>query len=371
LINLVVRKDISRVNDKLNTKKATYMASIQASLGKYFIRQLRNKSKSYADNLEVVRIEQDKALSRIRPPKNVQFETIAFENFTAEWTKKTNDTSFKYSDKVILYLHGGGYAVGSAASHRGLVGKIVADSSIKALSVNYRLAPEFPFPAGLDDSLIVYKWLIENGYKPKDIIIMGDSAGGGLALSTLLKIKSENLEQPLAAVVISPWTDLTLSGDTIVTHQEKEPLLLADQASKWAKWYYSSLDPKDPFISPLFGNYEGIAPILVHVGTDEILLSDSLRLISSAKKFGADIQVEIWEGMMHVFHFGWPYMPEARQAIIKITSFLESKINSYNYEKYGAENQLNVLSKTVAAKEEKSNSWLNLKNKIFRNFWGN
>ena len=138
------------------------MASIQASIGKYFIRQLRNRSKSYANNLEVVRIEQDKALSRIRPPKNVQFESISFEHFTAEWTKPTGNSALKYSDNVILYLHGGGYAVGSAESHRGLVGKIVADSGIKALSVNYRLAPEFPFPAGLEDSFLVYQWLIES-----------------------------------------------------------------------------------------------------------------------------------------------------------------------------------------------------------------
>lgn len=346
------------------------MASIQANLAIYFIRQLRSRSKQYLYNLDQLRIESEKAFSKIRPPKNVSFQEIAFPNFTAEWTNLISDSSYKHPNKVILYLHGGGYAVGSAQCYRGLVGKIVSETGIKALSISYRLAPEHPFPAALEDSIYTYKWLIENqGYHPKDIIIMGDSAGGGLTLSTLLKLKELLLVQPLAAVVISPWTDLTLSGDSAITHQDKDPLLVTDHARNWAAWYYHNYDPSHPNISPLFGDYNEIAPILVHVGTEEILLSDSLRLIETAKKYNAKIQVEIWEGMLHVWHFGWPYVPEARNALIKISEFINNQIKSH--EDIHGDNKFESKEETEKTQETVYNSWIRLGNDMIKSFWEN
>jgi monoterpene epsilon-lactone hydrolase len=303
------------------------MASLQANLAKYFVRQLRQQSLHLLNDLDRLRAEQDKALMRIRPPRNVKFVEAEALDFNAEWAKPSFRED-RHPKKVILYMHGGGYAVGAAYSHRGLVGKIVSETGIKALNLDYRLAPEHPFPAALDDSIAAYQWLIEvQQYEPNDIIVMGDSAGGGLCLSTLLKIKELGLKQPLTAVTISPWTDLSLSGDSIQTHQDKDPLLLSDHAAQWASWYYHQEDPQHPHVSPLFGNYESIAPIYVQVGTEEILLSDSLRLIEVAKEYDARILVDIWDGMMHVWHFGWPYVPEARDAISKIAEYVEGMID--------------------------------------------
>jgi len=345
------------------------MASIQANLAKYFIRQLRQRSLAYMNNLQQLRIEQDKALSRIRPPKNVNFKTEPFPKFSAEWAIPATAYGNKHPDKVIIYLHGGGYAVGSAESHRGLVGKIVAETGIKALSVDYRLAPEHPFPAALEDAVYVYLWLMDkHGYEPKEIILMGDSAGGGLCLSTLLKLKEMGIPQPLAAAVISPWTDLSLSGDSIDTHSDRDPLLLPKHAKTWAKWYHSDLDPMLAHISPLFGDYSRVAPILIQVGTEEILLSDALRMISNAKKYNADIKVDIWEGMFHVWHFGWPYVPEARDAIVKIAEFVNTQISSNN-----TSNTENIKASVTDNKniqtEAINGSWLRLGSDMLKNFW--
>jgi epsilon-lactone hydrolase len=344
------------------------MASIQSNLAKYFIRQLRQRSLHYLNNLSLLRVEQDKALSRIRPPKNVNFQTIAFPKFAAEWSIPSTAYGLKHPEKVIIYMHGGGYAVGSAISHRGLVGKIVAETGIKALSLDYRLAPEHPFPAALEDSVSAYVWLLEKeGYDPKDIILMGDSAGGGLTLSTLLKLKEIGLPQPLAAAVISPWTDLSFSGDSIETHQDKDPLLLTDHAKKWAAWYHQDLNPAHPHISPLFGDYSNIAPILIQVGTEEILLSDSLRMISNAKKFNAEIHVDIWDGMFHVWHFGWPYLPESRDAILKIVNFLEAQISA---DRVTNKNKIKPLVKEAADSEQNQlNFWLRFGSDVIKNFW--
>jgi acetyl esterase/lipase len=344
------------------------MASIQANLAIYFIRQLRNRSLQNPKNISQIRIEQDKAFARIRPPKNVRFNEIAFPDFTVEWTNLINDSSYKHPQKVILYLHGGGYAVGSALCYRGLVGKIVSETGIKALSVSYRLAPEHPFPAALEDSICTYRWLIENqGYQPKDIIMMGDSAGGGLTLSTLLKIKELGLPQPLAAVVISPWTDLTLSGDSTTTHQKRDPLLQSDGAKKWASWYFQETNPSHQHISPLFGDYTNIAPVLVHVGTEEILLSDSLRLVEVAKKYNAKIQVDIWEGMLHVWHLGWPYLPEARKALIQISEFINNQIKSYDDIHGGS--KFESKNENEKTQETTYNSWFRLGNDMIKNLW--
>lgn len=344
------------------------MASIQSNLAKYFIRQLRQRSLIYLNNLQQLRIEQDKAFSRIRPPKNVNFKTEPLIKFSAEWAFPATAHGNRHPDKVIMYLHGGGYAVGSAASHRGLVGKIVAETGIRALSLDYRLAPEHPFPAALEDSVFAYLWLMDkHGYDSNDIIIMGDSAGGGLCLSNLLKLKEMGLPQPLASCVFSPWTDLSLSGDSVETHSDKDPLLIPEHARKWAAWYHQDLNPAHPHISPLFGDYSNIAPILIQVGTEEILLSDSLRMISNAKKFNAEIHVDIWDGMFHVWHFGWPYVPEARDAILKIVNFLEAQISA---DRVTNKNKIKPLVKEAADSEQNQlNFWLRFGSDVIKNFW--
>lgn len=347
------------------------MASIQSNLAKYFIRQLRQQSLHYLEDVKLLRIEQDKAFSRIRPPKNVSFKITNIGHIGAEWVIPSLVEN-KYPNSVILYLHGGGFAVGSPFGYRGLVGKLVSEIGMSAINIDYRLAPENPFPAGLNDAVQVYLWLMEEkGYNPEQIIFMGDSAGGGLTLSTLLKIKELGLPQPLAAAVISPWTDLTLSGDTIHTHQEKDPLLLVEHARKWAQWYHGEQTASNPLISPLFGNYTNIAPILIQVGTDEILLSDSLRMIEVAKAQKASITVDIWDNMMHVWHFGWPYVPEARQAIQKITHFIHGIVAADKAQNDPLINPLKpkAIEEGVDSAENHTNAWLRFGSDMLKNFW--
>jgi monoterpene epsilon-lactone hydrolase len=346
------------------------MASIQSNLAKYFIRQLRQQSLHYINDVKALRIEQDKAFSKIRPPKNVQFKTIKIGQIGAEWVIPSA-SDHKFPNRVILYLHGGGYAVGSPFGYRGLVGKLVAETGISAINVDYRLAPEHPFPAGLQDAIQVYCWLLEEkGYNPEQVIFMGDSAGGGLTLSTLLKIKDIGLPQPLTAVVMSPWTDMSLSGDSIETHQDKDPLLLVEHARVWAQWYHAEVSPTNPFVSPLFGDYRGVAPIYIQVGTDEILLSDSLRMIEVAKTQNAPITVDIWENMMHVWHFGWPYVPEARQAIQKITKYIHEIVASDKAQNHPMINPLKAATEITAEDQENlTNSWLRFGSDMLKNFW--
>jgi len=294
------------------------MPSIQSTFVKYAMRAMRQVSLSYLDDIERMRKEHDKALARLSAPKELNYEEIELPNCSAEFCRSKNNSS----PKVILYLHGGGFVLGSARAHRALVGKIVDQSGIPALSVNYRLAPEHPFPAGLNDALSAYRYLLDQGYSPQSIFVMGDSAGGGLALSLLLKLKEVHLPQPLGAVVLSPWTDLTLSGESLESCQKNDPILLAEHAGNWAKAYYGELAPDSPLVSPLFGDWTDTAPILVQVGTAEILLDDSRRLGERAAADGAKIWVDLWEAMPHVWQFAWAYVPEAQQAIDKIARFL-------------------------------------------------
>lgn len=294
------------------------MPSIQSTFVKYAMRAMRQMSLNYLEDIDRMRLEHDKALCRLPAPKGLHYQEVELPTCSAEFCHP----SAEKNPKVILYLHGGGFLLGSARAHRALVGKIVSQSGIPALSVNYRLAPEHPFPAGLDDALSAYHYLLDQGYGPKDIFFMGDSAGGGLVLSLLLKLKILELPQPLGAVVLSPWTDLTLSGDSLERCQKNDPILRAEHAGSWARSYYGSADPKSPLVSPLFGDWKDTAPILVQVGTDEILLDDSRRLGEKAAAAGAKIWVDLWEGMPHVWQFAWAYVPEAQQAIDKISRFL-------------------------------------------------
>ena len=294
------------------------MPSIQSTFVKYAMRAMRQVSLNYLDDIERMRKEHDKALARLSAPKELNYEEIELPNCSAEFCRPKENNS----PKIILYLHGGGFVLGSARAHRALVGKIVEQSGIPALSVNYRLAPEHPFPAGLNDALSAYRYLLDQGYSPQSIFVMGDSAGGGLALSLLLKLKEIHLPQPLGAVVLSPWTDLTLSGESLESCQKNDPILLAEHAGDWAKSYYAEVAPDSPLVSPLFGDWKDTAPILVQVGTAEILLDDSRRLGEKAAAAGAKIWVDLWEGMPHVWQFAWAYVPEAQQAIDKIARFL-------------------------------------------------
>lgn len=300
------------------------MATVQAKMATFFLRKLKSRAFKLMDNHTLFRAEKEKIFSRVPCPKAVKIKYFDIEGLeSARFIPKKS----KYAHKIVLYLHGGGYTTGSIKSHAGLIGKIALETGIPHLAINYRLAPEHTYPAALDDALKAYLWLLEEEhFNPEDIILMGDSAGGGLVLATLLKIKAMALANPLAAVTISPWTDLTLSGDSALSNPEKDPILDVAKAKEWAQWYAGDTPLEDPFISPLFGDLSDLPPILIQVGTDEILLSDAVRFSVFATMKDSDVTLSIEEDMSHVWHFFWQYIPESKTAIKDIAQFLDKQI---------------------------------------------
>ena len=194
----------------------------------------------------------------------------------------------------------------------------------RVLAVDYRLAPEFPFPSALEDSLAAYKWLISEGISPKNIIIAGDSAGGGLTISTVVTLRDKEEFMPGALVLLSPWTDLTFSGESIITKKQVDPIFTQDIEIAYVPAYTGIVDPSNPLISPIFANLQNFPPTLIHVGTDEILLDDSTRLVNRLRSEGVHVKIKIWEEMWHVFPAYAPWVPEAQSAIDEIGEFIWS-----------------------------------------------
>lgn len=226
-------------------------------------------------------------------------------------------------DVAILYLHGGAYGLGSAHTYRHLAGQVAARTSASAFVADYRLAPEHPFPAALDDAKAAYRGLVEQG--TQKIAIIGDSAGGGLAL-VLLSVALDGVA-PSAAAVMSPWTDLALTGPSLQDHADDDFLLTREVLSMASASYLNGHDPNDPLVSPLYGSFTGLPPIQIHVGTSEVLLDDTRRYAKRAHAEGVDVTVHVWEGMTHVFPGNVGTLNAAEVALSIIATFLKSKTN--------------------------------------------
>jgi acetyl esterase/lipase len=224
---------------------------------------------------------------------------------------------------VILYLHGGGWTLGWSGVHRRLVAYLCRAAACRALVADYRLAPEYPFPAALEDCLTVYRWLLKSGTAPGDIVIAGDSAGGNLTLATLLSLRDAAEPLPAAAVCVSPMTDLLGTGASFRTN--KDPVVTAEFALMMARHYAGAQDPRSPLISPFYAELYGLPPLLIHVGGDEILLSDAEGFADKARAAGVDVRLVVWPRMWHVWHL-LPSLPEARQAIEAIGGFIRERV---------------------------------------------
>ncbi len=228
---------------------------------------------------------------------------------------------------MLLYLHGGAYLVGSCRTHRQMVSHIARAAGINVLVPEYRLAPEDPFPAAIDDAVGVYRSLLEDGFNGADIFIGGDSAGGGLTVATLLSLRHAGLPMPAAAVLLSPYLDVTASGESATTRAEQDPWFDAKDMHIVADHYCGEgVDLQNPLISPVFANVAGLPPTFIQVGDDEILLSDSTRLAEKMTAAGLDVEIEIWPGMWHVFQLFIGKMPESRRAIRRIGAYLKARI---------------------------------------------
>jgi acetyl esterase/lipase len=260
-------------------------------------------------------------LSEIAPLlKDTKLEKIDVDGIPAAWVS----TPEVVKDKAILYLHGGGYIEGSITSHKDLAQRISRAAKAKVLVLDYRLAPEHPFPAALEDSTRAYSWLVDTeGYLPQNIVIAGDSAGGGLTVATLVKLRDEGIVLPAAAVCLSPWTDLALTGDSMKEKVHEDPFVTPNDTMFSAMMYLGKTDPKNPYASPLYANLKDLPPLCIQVGTAEVLLDDATRLATRAKKAGVEVQLDIWEDMIHVFQAFAVLAPEGQEGIEKIGEFIK------------------------------------------------
>jgi monoterpene epsilon-lactone hydrolase len=260
-------------------------------------------------------------MSFSQPPVGCQMENIKAGDVEALWVKAVNAGD----SATILYLHGGAYSMGSAQTHLGITGMLSELCGLRILSVDYRLAPEAPYPAALQDAVNAYRWLLQQGVPAKSIVIGGDSAGGGLTFATLVELKNRGIPLPAAVFALSPWVDLAITGETIETKADVDPMFTRPSMICMAKIYADETDVRSPLISPLYADLSGLPPVLIHVGTSEMLLSDSLRMAKALKKAGVDCTIKEWEDLFHVFH-SVVYIPEARMANEEIAAFVKKHI---------------------------------------------
>ena len=254
----------------------------------------------------------------------VTCERVSAGGVDGEWISPANAPE----DKAILYFHGGGFRIGSVASHRDLIAQIALASGCRVLAINYRLAPEHRFPAALDDAIAAYGWMLDRGLKSDNIAFAGDSAGGNLVLAAMLALRERRLPLPVSAVLMSPWTDLAATGASYVSRAEADPIHQRPMILALAKNYLGGQgDPYDPLVSPLYADLEGLPPLLIQVGDRETVLDDSVMFADMARAAGIDVNLEVWDGMIHVFQMFGAELPEAHQAIASIAGFLNRHLH--------------------------------------------
>lgn len=251
-------------------------------------------------------------------PDEIEVVPATIDSLTAEWIMTPQSTK----DKVIFFVHGGGYVSGSCSDHRVHVSKFVKGTNIGALLFDYRLAPEHTFPAALDDTVKAYQWLLGQGVLSHNIVFAGDSAGGGLCLATLLAIRDHDIPLPSAAVALSPWTDLKCTGESYRNNAGK--CLSPDGTwTAFSKHYVGDHEPDLPWISPVYGELHGLPPLLIYVGGNEILYDDAVCFAEKAKDAGVDVTLKVGEGLFHCYPVCAPFFPEATQAMNDIREFIK------------------------------------------------
>jgi epsilon-lactone hydrolase len=229
-------------------------------------------------------------------------------------------------DRVLLYLHGGGYVVGSVDTHRDLMARLSRAAGARVLGVDYRLAPENPFPAAVEDAITAYRWLVGSGMDPAHIAIAGDSAGGGLTLATLVALRDAGAPLPAAAACLSPWVDLEGTGASITTKAAADPFVRQEALQFMAQHYLGGRDPRTPLAAPLYADLHGLPPLFIQVGTAEILLDDATRIAERAKAAGVQVTLDVWDDMIHVWPLFAAILPEGQQATERIGAFIREHI---------------------------------------------
>jgi monoterpene epsilon-lactone hydrolase len=298
------------------------MASLQAHLAVWIIKwRVKRRLKTCRDYRLARQI--------LRPdpyklPASVRVTPAEVNGIPGEWVESPDS-----GQRVLLYLHGGGYFGCSAETHRPITASL-ALQGFRVFAPNYRLAPENPFPAALDDAVAAYRGLLGEGHSPQRIVIAGDSAGGGLALSLMLVLRAACTPLPAAAALFSPWTDLAASGESVRTNAKRCAMFHGPAVGPTARLYLGNADPRNPLASPLYADLSGLPPLLIHVGANETLRDDSTRLAEKARAAGVSVELKVWPVVPHVWQLAPHKIPEARQSLQETAAFLRQHTAAEN-----------------------------------------
>jgi len=305
------------------------MASWQAHALETWLRMRRLFDRS-SGVLDVARSRADveSMAALFKPLGPIQCEPVVANGVPAEWIVPAEVRP----GRTVLYLHGGSFNSGSIASHRALAGNVALACRARALLIDYRLAPEHPFPAGLEDTVAACEWLLAQGVAPQQLVVAGDSAGGNLALALCIWQRDRGRPLPAAVICLSPAPDLTFSGDAWIFNLKKDVMLDARKERTSVEIYLKGTDPHTPLASPLYAGLHGLPPVLIQVGSSECLLSDCQLLADKARAEGVDVTLEVWPQMQHEWQFTANIMPEGRQAIARVGEFVERVLRDFTAE---------------------------------------
>jgi epsilon-lactone hydrolase len=290
-------------------------------LGGYFRMAKMFSRKNGRIDLAKERTDLEKLGDLFKPLAPIQYTKADADGVPAEWIVPSGTPG----DRTILFLHGGSYTTGSISSYRSLAANIALAAGARTLIIDYRLAPEHPFPAAVEDGATAYRWIIKDQAEPGKVIIAGDSSGGSLALALAVYLRDKGDPLPAGLVSIAPMTDLLMTGDTWSSNAKSDVVIYPHKERAFARMYLGGADAKNPYASPLYADLRGLPPIFIQVGAPEVLLSDSTRLAQRAREAGVEIMVEQWEGMQHDWHFTASFVPEGREAIARIGEFIKQK----------------------------------------------
>ena len=282
------------------------------------LEMIRVRSAEVRKTTDDDRLSYERIMSSLPLDDDIETERVGANGVPAEWITAPESQA----GRVIMYLHGGGYLFGSVRTHRVMLAHMARAAKARILALDYRLAPEIPFPAPVEDSVSAYQWLLGQGTTAEKLVIAGDSAGGGLTVAALVALRGVGEPMPAAGVCISPWTDMESTGESMTTNAEADPSVSKERLLKIARVYLAGKDPRAPLASPIHADLTGLPPMLLQVGGIEVLLDDSALLKARAKEAGVPVEMEVWNDMPHVWHHYAPILPEARQAIGKIGEFV-------------------------------------------------
>ncbi len=279
-------------------------------------------SSSAPEFVATMRQAMENAAAPIPLLDGTRIEEVDAGGVTCEWVSAPASRS----DHAVLYLHGGGYVIGSRLSHRPMMSRLAAASGARVLSVEYRRAPEHPHPAAVEDAVAAWRWLLGAGVSPARAAIAGDSAGGGLTMATLVALRDAGVPLPAAAVCLSPWVDLECTGESMRRNAASDPMVREEHLRRWATLYVPpGGSARAPLVSPLHASLHGLPPLLVHAAKDEVLVDDARRLVARAREAGVDVTLDEREGVFHVWHLFGGMVPEADEAIARAGAFVRAK----------------------------------------------